>query len=154
MLRADIYGNPLEQPVSTEWQEKAFLYIKFSRSCFFFVFFLLFYFTLFFIFISFYLFIYYYFYDRQRRAFLRITLLMSSIFLNAIAQFGFNLTLVLALPLQWQFSRQQINDIFLISFSETGLDISCKLSPFISCKLSLLETICMKCQNLVSEKKE
>ena len=37
------------------------------------------------------------------------------------------------------FGKQQINDIYLFSM-KTGLDILCKLSP--------LETICMKCQNL------
>ena len=32
--------------------------------------------------------------------------------------------------------------VFIYFYQETGLDISCKLSP--------LETICMKCQNLFS----
>ena len=40
------------------------------------------------------------------------------------------------------FSRRHINDIFLIFPRKTGFDIACKLSP--------LETICMKCQNLFS----
>ena len=44
-----------------------------------------------------------------------------------------------------KFSRQQI-DIFLIFFHKTGFDISCKLSP--------LETICMKCQILFCGKKK
>ena len=38
-------------------------------------------------------------------------------------------------------NRRQIDDILLIFPSETGFDISCKLSP--------TETICMKYQNLL-----
>ena len=43
-----------------------------------------------------------------------------------------------------KFNRQQICDIFLFLYQKAGFDISCKLSP--------LETICMKCQILFSEK--
>ena len=42
-----------------------------------------------------------------------------------------------------KFSSRQIDDMFLFP-QKTGLGVSCKLSP--------LETICMKCQNLFSEK--
>ena len=40
------------------------------------------------------------------------------------------------------FSRRQIDDIFSYFSRKTGFDISCKLSP--------METICMKCQILFS----
>ena len=43
------------------------------------------------------------------------------------------------------FSRQQIDDIFLIFSQKTGFDILCKLS-------AAEETICMKCQILFSGK--
>ena len=43
-----------------------------------------------------------------------------------------------------KFSRPQIDDIILIFPRKQGFDISCKLSP--------MKTICMKCQNLFSGK--
>ena len=43
-----------------------------------------------------------------------------------------------------KFNRQQTDDIFLFFPRTTGFDSSCKLSP--------LETICMKCQNPISGK--
>ena len=46
----------------------------------------------------------------------------------------------------WANSTWQIGDIFLIFPQKTGFYNSCKLSPLI------LETICMKCQNLFSGK--
>ena len=45
-----------------------------------------------------------------------------------------------------KFSADNILKYFYFSKKKTGLDISCKLSP--------KETICMKCQNLFSEKKK
>ena len=47
-------------------------------------------------------------------------------------------------PLWVNINRLQIGDIFLIFFQKTWFDISCKLSP--------LEIICMKCESLFSWK--
>ena len=43
-----------------------------------------------------------------------------------------------------KFSRPQIYDIFLTYYTKKGYDILCKLSP--------KETVCMKCQSLISSK--
>ena len=48
--------------------------------------------------------------------------------------------------LSTQFSADDILKYFFLFSQKTGFDILCKLSP--------LETICMKCQNLFSEKKK
>ena len=48
------------------------------------------------------------------------------------------------------FSRQN-TEIFFSFFPEKGFDISCQLCP-VETSLSAMETVCMKCQILFSEK--
>ena len=55
------------------------------------------------------------------------------------------LVCISAFTVLWAISADDKHDIFPYFFQKTGFGSSCKLSP--------LETICMKCQNMFSGKK-